>query len=94
MKGGGQKIERDFAVRCLQQWRIDYGDAGLCEQKHKAILEQEGPVMAQKVQRADSAAFHCAGGVIGWVNLAKRAYAKLTGLAGGYEMSEKQYESI
>ena len=48
-------------------------------------MAEEGKGVGKEAPRAASAAFHCAGGVIGWVNLAKRAYAKLTGLAGGYD---------
>ena len=67
---GGQRVVRDFAVRNSLRWRIDYGDAGLCEQKHKAIVEQEIRQLDKKAQRADSAAFHCAAGLIGWLSVA------------------------
>jgi len=40
-------------------------------------MAKEGKDMGYEAQRAASAAFHCAGGVIGWINLKKRIRIKL-----------------
>ena len=48
-------------------------------------MAQEGKGVGKEAPRAASAAFHCASGVIGWVNVMVRVCVKLTGLAGGYE---------
>ena len=76
-KGGGRNTALSFVVRNSLRRRIDYGDAGLCKSRYSAIMAEESPVMGHEAPRAASAAFHCAGGVIGWVCLANGVGEKL-----------------
>ena len=77
-KGGGLRAEQNFAVLGLQVMRSNRnGDAGLRKQKHKAVIAQESQGMAKKAQGTDSDVFHCATGLIGWVNGIKRVCVKL-----------------